>query len=273
MGWVWVNGRLLGEAEAAVPAGDPGFLYGEGLFETLAVCRGRPVLLDRHLERLAASAAWLGLPCPDRGMWLRALEEVTAANQVDEGWARLVLTRGAGRGLAIAAAGSGRRYPEEDYRRGWRAIISSYRQDQTSPLCRLKTLNYLPHLLARREARERGADEGLHLNLAGEVAEGAYSNVFLLREGELVTPPPESGLLPGITRAAVMELGVELGLVVRERPVRPEEFTEAEEAFLTSSLAWIMPLVEVEGRSIGSGRPGPITLALGRAYRRRVEEG
>ncbi|MGB9887499.1 MAG: aminotransferase class IV [Moorellales bacterium] len=272
MGRVWVNGRLTGE-EAAVPAADPGFLYGEGLFETLAVCRGRPVLPEPHLERLAASAAWLGLPDPGRKVWLEALEEVIAANQVGEGWVRLVLTRGPGGGLALVAAGEGRRYPEEHYRRGWRAVISSYRQDQNSPLCRHKTLNFLPHLLARREALARGADEGLHLNLAGEVAEGAYTNVFLVRGGRLVTPPVESGLLPGVTRAAVMELAAELGLAVRERPVRPEEFLEAEEAFLTSSLAGVMPLVAVEGRRIGSGRPGPVTLALGRAYRQRAESG
>lgn len=266
MGWVWVNGRLVPEEQGVVPCGDPGLLYGEGLFETLAVHQGVPAFLERHLERLDAGAAFLGIPSPPFSRWAEALSEVVAANRVQEGWARLVLTPGSGSPLAVAWAGSGRRYPEDDYRRGWRAIISSYRQDHLSPLCRLKTLSFLPHLLARREARQRGADEGLHLNFRGEIAEGAYTNLFLVKGQTLLTPGLESGPLPGITRGVVMELAAATGLEVREGRVTPEDVHRADEAFLTSSLAGIMPLVALEGRPVGEGKPGPVTKKLAAAY-------
>jgi branched-subunit amino acid aminotransferase/4-amino-4-deoxychorismate lyase len=207
---------------------------------------------------------------------------VLAANGIDEeGYLRLVLTRGVGprswepQGYrspnVIIYAARGRLYPPQEYERGWQAIVSSYRQDQLSLLCRLKTLNFLPRVLARREARARGADEALHLNLLGHVAEGTTTNVFLVRGGQVITPDVASGLLPGITRAAVLALAAQRDISVVERPVGLEELRQAEEAFLTSSLLGIMPLVALEGRPIGCGRPGPVTRQLQQAYQETVK--
>lgn len=277
MGWVFLNGKMVREDEAAVTAFDHGFLYGDGLFETVAVHRARPLLLREHLERLLAGAAWLSYQhLPTQDQLAAAAGKVIAANGVTEGALRLLLTRGAGPGTwdpegygpptIIITAASGTPYREEDYHRGWRAVISSFRQDEGSPLCHLKSLNFLHHVLARREARARGAEEALHLNLRGELAEGSISNVFVVRRGELVTPDVASGLLPGITRAVVLDLARKLGLSVQERPVQPQELQGAEEAFLTSSLMGLMPLVAVDDRPVGAGVPGPVTARLRAAY-------
>lgn len=277
MGWVFLNGKMVRENEATVTVFDHGFLYGDGLFETMAVHRAKPVFLPEHLERLLAGAAYLRYQhLPTQDQLAAAVAEVIAANGVTEGVLRLVLARGAGPRTwepegygpptVIVTVTPGTPYREEDYRCGWRAVISSFRQDESSPLCRLKSLNFLHHVLARREARARGAEEGLHLNLRGELAEGSISNVFLVRREELVTPDVASGLLPGITRTLVLDLARKLGLSVQERPIRPQELQGAEEAFLTSSLMGIMPLVAVDGHQIGVGAPGPITARLRAAY-------
>lgn len=281
MAWIYINGKFLPEQEAALPVGDHGFLYGDGLFETIAVREGKPVFLRQHLERLEASAAYLqfhGLP--GHKQWEEVVQKVQEVNAVAEGYLRLVVSRGVGPRTwepeaypspsIIIFAGKGSPYSSEEYVKGWSAVISPYRQDPLSPLCRLKTLSFLPHVLARREARKRGACEALHLNLQGNIAEGTITNIFLLYRGELVTPDLESGLLPGITRAAVMALAAQEGLPVCERPVSVKEMQEAHELFLTSSLLGVMPLVKLEGQPVGRGQPGTVTTYLRQRYEEMI---
>ena len=158
-------------------------------------------------------------------------------------------------------------YPPELRERGMAAVVSGVRRNETSPLARVKSLNYLDNLLAREEARRSGAGEALLLNTRGFIAEGAASNVFLVRDGTLLTPGVEAGALPGITRQVVMELAGEEGLAVEEANVTLPDLFGAGEAFLTNSVMEVMPLVSVDGRPVGPGRPGPLTERLARRYR------
>jgi branched-subunit amino acid aminotransferase/4-amino-4-deoxychorismate lyase len=154
-----------------------------------------------------------------------------------------------------------------EYRKGWKAVVVETRQNQGSPLSRLKSLNFLNNIWARREAEAKRVDEGILLNTLGEVAEASTSNIFLVKKGVVITPPEESGLLPGITRRVVLELTSTLGLEVYDKKVFLDDLMVAEEAFLTNSLIEIMPLVEIDGRRIGKGKQGPITEKIHKAYR------
>lgn len=286
---VYVNGRLLPRDEARVSAVDRGFLYGDGLFETMRIGAGRALHLDEHLNRLASGVAFLGIPCPPLGELREAVAATVAANEVEEGSLRLTLTGGEGSGpdpvfgtrpTLVVSAKSGIPYRAEQYLAGFRAHVVSLRRDQSSPLCRVKSLNYLPNLLARREAREAGCDEGLFLNLEGNLSEGTVSNLFLWEKGHspfgrepawrLITPGEGSGLLPGIMRRAVMEVARRAGYDVLEEEVPLTRLLKSDEAFLTNSLMQIMPLVAVGGRSMGTGRPGPLTRQLMELYRENL---
>lgn len=269
--WVYVNGAWVAAEEARVLAADRGLLYGWGLFETIRVAGGRPVLLERHLDRLFRSAPVLGLELPWERAELAALAaEAVARNGLAEGALRLTVTAGPGPapgpgggppGLVLAPRPG--RPPEAAYARGWRAAVAAVRRNHLSPLARVKSLNYLDNLLARREAAARGADEALLLNAAGEVAEGATTNVFFVLRGRLCTPAPESGALPGVMRERVLAVASAL-LPVEEGRYRLAELAATEEAFLTNALLGVMPLVAVDGRPVGSGRPGPVTRELRR---------
>jgi len=158
-----------------------------------------------------------------------------------------------------------------EYRKGWRGTVVGTRQNQASPLSRLKSLNFLNNILARREAEAKRVDEGILLNTVGDVTEASTSNIFLVKKGIIITPPEESGLLPGITRGVVQELAHNLGLKAYKRKVFLDDLMGAEEAFLTNSLIEIMPLVEVDGRRIGKGKPGPVTQRIHRAYQDLVK--
>ncbi|TAK56459.1 MAG: branched-chain amino acid aminotransferase, partial [Dehalococcoidia bacterium] len=160
--------------------------------------------------------------------------------------------------------------PESLYPRGASAVVADVRRNETSPLSRLKTLNYLNNLLARRAARAAGADEALFLNTRGDVAEGAASNVFIVRGRELLTPPASAGALPGIARATVLELAPTLGLTPRESTLTLDSIRTADEAFLTNSLMEVLPLVRLDGAPIAGGRPGSATQSLRAAYRALV---
>lgn len=276
----WLNGRIIDEFEPALSIRERGFLYGDGLFETVRIYCGQPFLWERHLARLAQSCNRLGLPfsreeinCGVRAV-LGKLGEV-------EGSLRVTLTRGVAPGRLVSppsarptvlvVAKNGVPYREEAYRRGFRGVIISFQRNQHSPLIGLKTLNCLEQILGRQEAAAAGADEGLFLNLNGEVVEGSVSNIFMVKGRRLVTPPVSAGLLPGIARETVLALASGLGLVVAEERIFPGELALADEAFLTNSLLEVMPLVMVDGHKIGSGLPGEVTGELRRAYRKLVE--
>jgi branched-subunit amino acid aminotransferase/4-amino-4-deoxychorismate lyase len=282
MGWVWLDGRLLREDEGLL-ALERAIFYGDGLFETLRVCGGQPLFLGEHIRRLVEGAAVLGFAAALEPEALAcAVQETVAANEATEGSVRLTVIRGRGPGLYPEASAPplvlvtfrpGVPYAPELYVRGFKAIFVSFPRNERSPLVYIKSLNFLENILGKKEAAAKGADEGLFLNTAGYLCEGTVSNIFLVREQTLVTPDVASGLLPGVTRKVVIRLAREAGLTAAERPVRPEELFKADEAFLTNSLLEVMPLVAVEDRMIGVGKPGPVTRFLRERYARYREEG
>ena len=276
---VYLNGALVPRSRARISPFDLGFLYGYGLFETMRAYSGHIFRLHKHLERLKQSAALIGLPLNAFDLE-KACYDTLKANQLDDARIRLTVSMGEGEAipdppkhptptvLVIAT-----RYtppPTEVYRKGFKTIVSSVRQNSQSPLSCLKTANYLNNILARKEAKAAGADEALLLNERGLLCEGSTSNVFLISEGRLITPSVESGCLPGITRQIVMEITKEMGMGVAQREVKLEELLRAEEAFLTSSLIELMPLTEVNGKPIGEGKRGKLTQKLKVAYREAV---
>lgn len=270
MTWVYLDGAYLPAAEARVAADDAGLLYGRGLFETFRARRGAVYRLERHLERLAAGAQVLGIALPPALAELPdVVRELTERCGLEDARVRLTLTAGPSTGLR-ASAGGGRPslliqarpatdYPERLHEVGVAAVVASVRRNETSPLSRVKSLNYLDNLLAREEARRAGADEALFLNTRGLLADGSASNIFILRGGGLLTPPVEDGALPGVTRGAVLELAGAADITAREASLSREELLGADEAFLTNAVAGVLPLVSVDGAKLGSGAPGEVT--------------
>jgi branched-subunit amino acid aminotransferase/4-amino-4-deoxychorismate lyase len=271
MQWLYLNGSLVRrDDEVALPAGpsdDP------TLIETFRSHHGRVFRLPQHFERLCSGAPVLGLTVP---LTLRDLEtaiaEILARNKAPD--ARLRLTVSAGPALRTdvmltATALTG--YPPELYERGMHATIADVRRDETSPLSRIKCEAGLRGgVLARERAREAGFDEAIMLNSRGSVAEATVSNVFVVRNGRLLTPKIEGGALPGITRAAVLDLAHESGIEAAEMEVTLDELRACDEAFLTNSVMGLMPLTRLEGATIGDGDVGQLTAQLSRRYRKAV---
>jgi len=284
---VYLNGALLPRSQARVSVDDHGFLYGYGLFETMRAYRGKIFLMERHLRRLLESAEAIGLGAnPAEADLGQACYDTLRANGLEEARLRLTVSRGEvasfpgdSSHITPTVVVTARRYtplPAEVYQRGFRVGVSSRRQYHRSPLARIKSTSYLLSMLARLEAEAAGLDEALLLNEGGFITEGSTSNIFLAASGVLVTPSLASGILPGITRQAVMELADALGIGVSEGKVTLEDLKQFDEAFLTSSVIEIMPVASVRDVSgevitIGSAKPGRITARLMAAYREMVD--
>lgn len=278
---VYFNGDLVPSSRVNLSPFDFGFLYGCGLFETMRVYNGSIFRLGRHLTRLRRSAEVLGIASK---LVLLDLEkscyEVLRVNELTE--ARLRLTVSAGEGGIIPDLATcdsitvfivARKLvplPSESYERGFNVVLSSWRCSSQSPLLRLKSTCYMENVLAKQEAKAAGADEALFLNERGLLTESSTANIFLVSKGMLVTPSVESGVLPGITREAVLELAQRLGIEAIEREVKPKELVEADEAFLTNSIFEIMPLTWLGEKPIGSGKPGELSQRLMSAYKEMV---
>ena len=272
---VYLNGGLIPFSQALISVLDYGFLFGFGLFETMRAYRGQVFRLDRHLSRLASSAKMLGLSLETPELKAAVMDTI-AANNLGDARIRITISAGEGsitpdpstchRPTVLILAEHYQPHPEKVYQRGFRAVVSSIHRNSQSPLSRLKTTSYLESVLAREEARAAGADEALLLNERGLLAEASMSNIFLVSDGGLKTPGQESGLLPGITRETVLELASQLSINALECDVRRDELFQAQEAFLTNSLIEIMPLTEVNGKPIGSGKPGAVTQRFMLAY-------
>jgi branched-chain amino acid aminotransferase group I len=285
---IYLNGKLVPRFEAKLSPFDHGFLYGYGLFETMRAYDGRIFRLDSHVTRLRCSAESIGLThsilTTEEGKdCLKAACEATLeANELSN--ARIRLTVSAGEGgmtpdpdtcsspTVLVTAQNLVPLPPEKYETGFKATISFLRRNSQSPLSQLKSTCYMENILVRTAARAAGCDEAIFLNEQGYLTEGSTTNVFLVRDGELITPCFESGVLPGITRDAVLEMARTSNIKATERWVELNELIEAEEAFLTNSILELMPLVSVEGRTIGSGKAGKLTKDLLFAYRKLVEE-
>jgi branched-chain amino acid aminotransferase len=270
---VWVNGERLEEGAPHVSVFDRGFTLADGVFETMLVRHGIVFRLDRHLARLARGLAVLDIPAvPALPGWISAAQRAASG----EAALRLTITRGIGAGGVIPVPGTRPtvtltlgpmpEFPPSTYEVGLRAVIASGRRDGRARTCGLKTLAYTEAIAGAIEARSAGADEALFLDVDGHCSEAAASNLFVWTGSLLLTPPVTCGALPGVTRAAVLEVAEGMGIPVAERAFGPEVFVTAGEAFLTSSLRGLAPLVRVRDQVIGGGAPGPLTRRLAAAY-------
>jgi branched-chain amino acid aminotransferase len=282
---VYLNGTLIPRSGAKISAFDHGFLYGYGLFETMRAYNGRIFLLSRHLKRLSESARALGMGEALADIDLeQACMDTLKANNLKEARLRLTVTRGeagpfpgreGGVATVLVAASAYTPLPDAAYEKGYKALVSSFRRDSQSLLSGLKSTGYLLSVLAKKEAESAGVDEALLLNERGAVSEGSISNVFFVRQGELVTPLVASGILPGITRGVVLELAAGSKIRAVEADIGVSDIPRFDEAFLTNSVLEIMPLVAFREKAgntlnIGSGKPGDVTRRLMNAYREMV---
>ncbi len=260
---VWIDGRVVDERDAHIPVKDHGFLYGDGIFEGIRIRSSRVFRLDDHLDRFESAARAIALELSQGREEIREIVLTTArAFGAAEAYVRLIATRGVGAlGVDPTTCPSPRIvclvdqlsiFSAEKLARGIDLITSSGRRPSPDVLDpRVKSLNYLNNALAKLEAHQRGADDALLLNAAGNVAEASVANVFVMRRGELLTPPGCDGALEGITRATVLELAAELGIGAREQTLGRFDLFAADEVFLTGSGAGIVPVRSLDGRQIG----------------------
>jgi branched-chain amino acid aminotransferase len=281
---VYISGKLVPAEQATVSVFDHGLLYGDGVFEGLRSYQGKVFRLEQHVERLYESARAIRLDIPlSREEMAAAINDTVKANGIKDGYIRAVVTRGAGTlGLdpnrcsnpqVIIIADTITLYPREFYDNGLELITSSVIRNHPAALSpRIKSLNYLNNILAKIEGQKAGCVEALMLNHKGEVAECTGDNIFLVKHGRLTTPPLDAGILEGITRNAVLELAREAGIEVAESPLTKHDVYVADEAFLTGTAAEIVPVVKVDDRLIGSGKPGPVTKDLTARFHKLVRE-
>jgi branched-chain amino acid aminotransferase len=291
---VYVNGRISDAATASVSVFDHGFLYGEGVYETLRTYSNEPFLFDRHTRRLRHSSALMALPVPysDADLLGRVKETMAAYESqaprlkppaTAEKYIRILLTRGVGElSYSLDACPEPTLviivkplpiYPERTFTEGIRVSLVSIRRNHPQALNpMIKSNNLLNNALAMQEALKTQADEALMLNQAGELVECSQSNFFLVKDGAALTPPLTAGLLPGITREFVLELAAEIGVPAREARLTPADLSAADEAFITGTTREVTPVAAVDGRRIGRDGAGPITTRLLEAFRQRVRE-
>lgn len=276
---VYLNGEYVPREEARISVYDHGVLYGDGVFEGIRVYQRNIFRLEEHIDRLFRSAKYILLSIPmDRAELIGTVCETCRRNQIEDGYIRLVVTRGEGTlgldpfkcrnpGLFIIASGV-QLYPKEYYEKGLPVVTASTRRFNTSALSpRVKSLNYLNNILAKVEAIHAGVMEALMLDPSGYIVECTGDNFFLVKEGTVYTPPSYQGALRGITRDAVMHLAEEHGFPVHEDRLTLYDAYNADEAFLTGTAAEVIPVVSIDRREIGTGRPGPVTLRLMELFR------
>jgi len=283
-----VNGRVFDQEHAVISVFDHGFLYGEGVYETLRTYNGQPFLFERHMDRLRKSAGMLALhvPLTDADIDARFRDTMRVARLGDhpdrEAYLRILITRGVGELTydpaacptpSIVVIAKPHVNPSaEVFEKGVQvALVPIVRNHPGSVNPLIKSNNLLNNALAMQEAFRRGGYEGIMRNYRGELAECTQSNLFIVKNGAALTPPVNAGLLPGITRAFLFEVGQEAGIDVREAVLRDEDLFGADEAFLTSTTREVVPIVRVEERTIGAGVPGPVTLALLHRFREHAD--
>ena len=279
-----VNGRITPEDEAVVSVFDHGFLYGEGVYETLRTYGGRLFLYDRHMRRLRNSARLIDLVLPftDDELAAQICETIEAANfGGSEAYVRVLVTRGVGdltydlkatpQPSVVIIVKPMAPQPAAIYERGVKvALVDVVRNHPQSVNPMIKSNNLMNSALAAQQAFRRGAFEAVMRNHRGELTECATANLFIVKNGAALTPPLACGLLPGVTREFVFEIGREVGVDVREQVLRDEDLFAADEAFLTSTTRELAPIVAVDEQTIGHGTPGPFTLRLLSAFRERA---
>jgi branched-chain amino acid aminotransferase len=275
---IYIDGKYYGEKNAKVSVFDHGLLYGDGIFEGIRAYNGRVFQLKEHIDRLFYSAKAILLTLPlTHEQFMKATVETCRRNQIRDGYIRLVVTRGVGTlGLnpnrcsnpsVIIIADKIQLYPKEYYQKGLTIVtVPTTRNLQNAVNPAIKSLNYLNNILAKIEANNAGCEEAIMLNSEGYVAECTGDNIFIVKEGQLLTPPLSAGALYGITRAVVIKLAREMGLEVGETNLTRYDIFNANECFVTGSGAELVPVVKVDGRVIGAGKPGSITQELVKRY-------
>lgn len=267
---IYVNGEFLDKDDAKISVFDHGLLYGDGVFEGIRVYHGKVFKLKEHIDRLyeSAKSIYIEIPMTRKAMW-EAVQQTVRMNEMIDGYIRLVVTRGIGPlGLdprtcknptLIIIADAIALYPPQYYQTGLEIMTVATTRNHPSALNpRIKSLNYLNNVMARLEAALAGCQEALMLNHKGEIAECSGDNIFLYKNGEVLTPPLDAGLLAGVTRSVAIELARAEGIVVREVPLTRHDVYIADEVFLTGTAAEIVAVVKCDGRFIGSGKPGPL---------------
>lgn len=282
---IYLDGKFVPESEAKVSVFDHGLLYGDGIFEGIRFYNGRVFRLEEHHDRLWDSARSICLEIPiSRTQMTEALLETIRQNGLRDGYIRQIVTRGVGNlGLnpvqckqptVIIIAATIALYPEEMYRNGLKIVTCATRRSGPATLNpAVKSLNYLNNVMARIEANLAGADEALMLNDAGNVAECTADNVFIIKKGQIFTPPISAGALRGITRAVVFDLAAELGVKISETDITRHDVFVADECFLTGTAAELIPVINADGRVIGTGKPGSLTTRMIARFREMVREG
>jgi branched-chain amino acid aminotransferase len=282
---VYINGKLYDKADAKISVYDHGLLYGDGVFEGIRIYNGKVFRLREHVDRLFESAKAIKLEIPlSREQMMDAIESTVAANHKENGYIRPVVTRGSGcLGLDIRKTSDPQviiivddisLYPPELYEHGMElATVSTIRNHPNALNPRIKSLNYLNNILVRMEATQAGCVEALMLNHKGELAECSGDNIFLVLRGTLRTPTMDSGILGGITRRSILEIAEKAGIPVQEMALTRHDVYTADECFLSGTAAEVIPVVKCDGRTIGNGKPGPITRQIREAFRRLVDGG
>lgn len=279
-----VNGRISGEGDAVISVFDHGFVYGEGIYETLRTYNGRLFLYDRHMRRLRNSARMieLDLPFTNDGLHDQISDTIRAADLGErEAYVRVLVTRGVGdltynlnatpKPSVIIIAKLMPDQPAEIYEKGVKvALVDVVRNHPQSVNPMIKSNNLMNSALAAQQAFKRGAFEAVMRNYRGELTECATANLFIVKNSTVLTPPLESGLLPGITREFILEIGSALGVEARAQVLHDDDLFAADEAFLTSTTREVLPIVAVDERTIGTGRPGPVTAKLLQGFRDRA---
>lgn len=278
---VFLNDEFVPASEAKISVFDHGFLYGDGLFETMRAYNGKIFKLESHLQRLIDGSKEIDLKIPYQLDDLaRITQKTVEENKLTDAYIRLTVSRGEGdtgpdpstcRGATVLVVAQPlRSYPEGHSKKGMSVVVLKQRRNEFSPLGRLKSLNFLDNILGKLEVKKACADEGIFLNTQGYVAEGTVSNIFLVKNGCLVTPSIESGILPGITRATIIELARAADIKVEVRFAEEWELVTAAECFMTNSLMEIMPVCSINGKLVGNGKPGKLTLELSAIYQEAV---
>lgn len=276
--YVFLNGRVVEETDACVSVFDHGFLYGDGIYETMRSYGGIIFMLDRHMERLALSASLIRLSLPGRDFLRDAIYKTMESNGLSDAYVRITVSRGEGPigldpGLCkeptvVVVAKKFREYPAACYEKGVELVLAKTKRNLAEALDpRIKSLNFLNNILAKTEALERGAYEAIMLNKEGYIAEGTVSNIFFVRDGRLCTPSVEVGILEGITREVVIGAAKGDGIEVKEGMFRPDDIFPAEEVFITNTTGEVMPVSRFEGSPY---RVGKMTRRLHDLYRGEV---
>jgi len=275
---IFMDGKYYSERDAKVSVFDHGLLYGDGVFEGIRAYHGRVFKLKEHIDRLFYSAKAILLEIPmSHAALMKATVETCRANKLRDGYIRLVVTRGVGtlglnprsckKPCVIIIAGKIQVYPAELYARGMDIVtVPTVRNLHSAVNPAIKSLNYLNNILAKIEANNAGVEEAVMLNSEGFVAECTADNLFIIKNGEVFTPPNSAGALYGITRQTVIDLAQAAGLKVSEPNLTRYDLFNADECFLTGTGAELIPVVKIDGRVIGTGKPGPITRRLEEDY-------